>query len=88
MNAREILGWNLRKLRVGKGLSQERLALAAGIDRAYTGRVERGQENVTIDSVQAFANALDVPIADLFVLPSSKSLPPTLPAGRKRKRDH
>ena len=38
MDAREIVGWNLRRLRVEQGLSQERLALAASIDRAYVGR--------------------------------------------------
>ncbi len=42
MEVRALIGWNLRRLRVAKGLSQERLALAAGIDRAYVGRVERG----------------------------------------------
>jgi transcriptional regulator with XRE-family HTH domain len=34
----QVLGWKLRRLRVAKGLSQERLALATAIDGAYVGR--------------------------------------------------
>ena len=86
MNARTILGWNLRRLRVAKGLSQERLALASGIDRAYVGRVERGEENVTINVIAAVAEILEVPVSDLFMRPSpGASLPATLPSGRKPK---
>ena len=86
MDARAILGWNLRRLRVEKGLSQERLALAAGIDRAYVGRVERGEENVTINVVAAVAEALEVKVADLFVEPpAGAGLPAALPPGRKPK---
>jgi transcriptional regulator with XRE-family HTH domain len=86
MEARKIIGWNLRRLRVTRGLSQERLALEAGIDRSYVGRVERGMENVTISTLEALADVLRVPIADLLVEPNEGSLPPPpLRAGRKRK---
>lgn len=85
MDARAIIGWNLRRVRVEQGLSQERLALAAGIDRAYVGRVERGSENVTITTLEAMAAALTVPVATLLFEPGAdepKPLP--LRAGRKR----
>jgi len=84
MEARAIIGWNLRRLRVERGLSQERLALAAGIDRAYVGRVERGSENVTITTLEAMANALSVPVATLLIEPEAGATKPTpLKAGRK-----
>ncbi|MGC5780832.1 helix-turn-helix domain-containing protein [Methylobacterium sp. NFXW15] len=84
MDARGIIGWNLRRLRVERGLSQERLAFAAGIDRAYAGRVERGSENVTVTTLEAMAKALAVPIADLFVVPEPDATRPApLKAGRK-----
>ncbi|SFM08489.1 helix-turn-helix domain-containing protein [Methylorubrum salsuginis] len=87
MDARAIIGWNLRRLRVAQGLSQERLALAAGIDRAYVGRVERGSENVTVDTLAAIARALAVPVADLFVAPEpGTERPAPLKAGRKPVR--
>lgn len=88
MDARAIIGWNLRRLRVELGLSQERLALAAGIDRAYVGRVERGSENVTITTLEAMAKALAVPIADLLTEPEPDAPRPLpLRAGRRARRE-
>lgn len=87
MDARAIIGWNLRRLRVAQGLSQERLALAAGIDRAYVGRVERGSENVTIATLEAMARALAVPVGHLLAEPEPHAMPPApLKAGRKPAR--
>lgn len=86
MEARALIGWNLRRLRVAKGLSQERLALLAGIDRAYVGRVERGSENVTISTLEAMAVALAVPVAALLIEPEAGAQPPMpLRAGRRAK---
>lgn len=88
MNARAIIGWNLRRLRVERGLSQERLALAAGINRAYVGRVERGSENVTITTLEAMAQALTVPVADLLIAPPPGSArPQPLRAGRRARTE-
>ncbi len=84
MDVRKIVGWNLRQLRVEKGLSQERLALEAVIDRSYVGRVERGTENVTILRLESFARVLKVPVARLFIEPAEGAkLPAGLSAGRK-----
>jgi transcriptional regulator with XRE-family HTH domain len=66
MDARELIGWNLRKLRVDRGLSQERLALEAAIDRSYVGRIERGEENLTISVLEALAKVLGVKVAAFF----------------------
>lgn len=84
MDTRSIIGRNLRTLRVERGLSQERLALAAEIDRSYVGRVERGMENVTVSTLEALAKVLAVPVGRLFdeAAASSASGEP-LPAGRK-----
>jgi len=41
MNGRMLIAWNLRKIRVQQGISQEALAADAGIDRAYLGGLER-----------------------------------------------
>ena len=88
MDARAIIGWNLRRVRVAQGLSQERLALAAGIDRAYVGRVERGSENVTIATLEAMAKALAVPVVALLAEPAEgEARPQPLPAGRRRKAE-
>ncbi|WP_199458108.1 MULTISPECIES: helix-turn-helix domain-containing protein [unclassified Marinobacter] len=52
-------GQNLRAIRKSKGLSQERLAYEAGIDRSYVGKIERGEVNVTIEKIYMFANFLE-----------------------------
>ena len=86
MEARALIGWNLRRLRVERGLSQERLALAAGIDRAYVGRVERGSENVTITTLEAMARAMAVQVAELLAVPDANApRPEPLRAGRRAK---
>lgn len=86
MDTRQIIGWNLRRLRVARELSQERLALQANIDRAYVGRVERGQENVTVNKLDAMAEVLGVKVAELFTDPGSNPIvPPALKSGRKPK---
>jgi transcriptional regulator with XRE-family HTH domain len=86
MRAVEIIGWNLRHYRVASGLSQERLALAAGVDRAYVGRIERGSENVTITTLEALATALHVPVSALLMEPArGAKRPAPMRAGRKPK---
>ena len=86
MDTRQILGWNLRSLRVAKGMSQERLGLESGIDRSYVGRVERGSENVTLTRLDSFAAVLGVTVAQLLTEPKNPTDKPAgLKAGRKAK---
>ncbi|MBX4918358.1 helix-turn-helix transcriptional regulator [Rhizobium bangladeshense] len=86
MDVRQTIGWNLRRLRVAKGLSQERLALAAEIDRSYVGRVERGVENVTVSTLEALAGVLQVHVSALFQqVDDTAEKPSPLRSGRKPK---
>ncbi|MFS8048040.1 helix-turn-helix domain-containing protein [Rhizobium sp. BR 314] len=86
MDVRQTIGWNLRRLRVIKGLSQERLAFEAEIDRSYVGRVERGTENVTVATLEAFAKVLSVNVSELFTeINPENTKPPGLRSGRKQK---
>lgn len=61
------MGENIRKYRKKLGLSQEDLADKARLHRTYIGGVERGERNITLDSMQQIANALGIKVADLFV---------------------
>jgi transcriptional regulator with XRE-family HTH domain len=86
MKGRALVAWNLRRLRVDKAISQEKLAADAGIDRAYFGGLERQTENPTIDLLDKVAGALSVPLAELFVEPPQGAKPPKpLVGGRRRK---
>jgi transcriptional regulator with XRE-family HTH domain len=84
MDAKELVGWNLRRLRIEKGLSQESLGLAVGCEPSYIGRVERGTENPTVMTLEAFAAVLDAHISAFFFVAKGPMKPlPTLAPGRK-----
>ncbi|MBI3380980.1 MAG: helix-turn-helix transcriptional regulator [Aquabacterium sp.] len=63
--AREVFARNVRKLRRLQELSQEALALEAGMSRTYVSEIEKGDRNVSIDNMGALADALGVPLKDL-----------------------
>ena len=59
-------GKRVREMRKSKGISQERLAEMAGIDRSYMGNIERGEKNVTLKKAYEVCDALEVDIKDLI----------------------
>ncbi|MGW1158413.1 helix-turn-helix domain-containing protein [Streptomyces sp. NPDC002513] len=62
---RRLLADRIREARIGRGLSQEQLAHAAGLAPRTVGAVESGRVGTSTDSLYAIAWALDVPLADL-----------------------
>jgi DNA-binding XRE family transcriptional regulator len=54
------LGAEIRQARAGIGLSQEALAVDAGLDRSYVGGIERGEHNLTIMNLIKISQALQV----------------------------
>lgn len=60
------LGAAIRDARLKRGLSQEALADAAGIDRSHMGKIERGERNVSVLNVGRVSDALDFSIASLM----------------------
>ena len=86
MKATALVAWNIRKLRVKHAISQEALAVDAGVDRSYVGRIERGVENPTVETLERLAVALDIPVAELLAIPKANEKPPaTLRKGRKKR---
>lgn len=85
MEARALVGWNLRRLRVARGISQDELAYSAQIDRAYVGNVERGHGNPTVTTLEKLAGVLEVELAEFFIRSPSAVLLEPLRGGRKRK---
>ena len=85
MNGRQKLAMTLRRLRVERGLSQERLAADSGVDRAYVGGIERRSENPSIDVLDKLALALSVEVGELLMTPRSNEMPANLKVGRKPK---
>lgn len=56
-----VLGAQLRVLRHSRGLTQEGLAEELGVTPRYLAGIERGERNLTLDSVDALAEQLRVP---------------------------
>jgi transcriptional regulator with XRE-family HTH domain len=87
MKARALVAWNVRRIRVDRGIPQEQLAYDAGIDRSYMSGLERQSENPTIDLLDRIAGTLDVHLSELFVPPpKGATTPKPLPKGRKPAR--
>jgi transcriptional regulator with XRE-family HTH domain len=71
-------------LRVARGLSQEALAVDAGVDRTYVSKLERNSENPSVAVLEKLANAMEISIAEFFVGPSPGAPElPVLPKGRR-----
>ena len=62
----KIIGQRIRNYRTQKGLSQEKLAELAGCHPTYIGQLERGEKNVTLESVEKIASAMDISLSELF----------------------
>lgn len=64
--AKIVFGARLRHAREGLGLSQEVLAEKAGLHRTYIGQVERGERNISVDSMERLADAVSLPLWDML----------------------
>lgn len=59
-------GKHLRKIRKERGFTQESLAFNIGIEISQISRIERGILNTSISTVYAIAQAIDIPLIELF----------------------
>ena len=62
----EDVGNRIKQLRKEMGLSQEKLALKAGLDRTYLAGIESGKRNATITSLKKVVDALEITMKDFF----------------------
>ena len=67
MDIVKVFGTNLRKYRTNLGLSQEPFAEKCGLHRTYISSVERFQRNISIESIQRIADALEIETYKLFL---------------------
>jgi transcriptional regulator with XRE-family HTH domain len=65
MDIRVQFGLSLQRLRRARGLSQESIAGLSEIDRAYVGRLERGEANPTLLMLARIAGALEITLSEL-----------------------
>lgn len=62
----EVIGKRIKEIRSEKGISQEKLALKAELDRTYVAGVENGKRNPSIKSLEKIINALDTNFGYFF----------------------
>ena len=60
------IGPRLRHIRLEKGFTVETLAVAAGLDKGFLSRLERGTKRPSIETVLRLSAALEVPVGQLF----------------------
>ncbi len=66
LKSQKTLAKRVKVLRIGLGMSQEAMALEAGIDRTYASQIERGISNPSLRVICAVAEILGVEPADLL----------------------
>jgi len=64
--SQQTLAFRVKSLRLGLGMSQEAMALEAGIDRTYASQIERGVSNPSLRVICAVAETLGVEPLDLL----------------------
>ena len=67
MDVDALIGWNFKRLRLKRELSQEEVALRLGtFDQGYISQLEAGERNPTGRTLYRLAHALDAAVGDLF----------------------
>jgi transcriptional regulator with XRE-family HTH domain len=64
-NLKIKIGQRIKEIRVKQGLSQEKLALLADLDRTYIPSIESGKSNISITVLEKISNALGMTVSDL-----------------------
>lgn len=70
---RDLFAANLRRLRHARGLSQEALALEAGVGRSYMSRIEKGAYYASLRIIERLAATLRVEPAEFLKAPKRRS---------------
>ena len=63
---KKAFGSCVRRYRLEAGFSQEKFALAIGMDRTYLASVESGRRNISIENIKKISSGLNLPLATLF----------------------
>jgi transcriptional regulator with XRE-family HTH domain len=64
---KEIVCRNIKAKRLEVGMSQQKLSLATRLTVHYLSKLERQPQNLTLDTIEDIADALDVPVAELIL---------------------
>lgn len=65
-NLKEKIGETIIAIRKEQEISQENLALEAGIGRHYMSDIENGKRNISIDIIERICTRFEMPISEFF----------------------
>jgi transcriptional regulator with XRE-family HTH domain len=80
-----IIGDRIREFRIAKRLSQKDMQDRTGLLRGYLSRVENGHTIPSIETLEKFAGALEIPLYQLFYDSANATTVPDLPGQRLPK---
>ena len=69
MDMRRLVGINVKRLRLGKGLTQEQYAVKSGLAQQYVSDLENGKKNPTLSTLHQIAEGLGVEVVELVQKP-------------------
>lgn len=72
-NLKEKIGLTIIDIRKEQKISQETLALEAGIGRHYMSDIENGKRNISIDIIERICNHFKMPISEFFARVEKKT---------------
>lgn len=67
-----VVGENLRAYRQARGINQEDLAYRLGLHRTYMSDIERGKRNLSLQTIEQFAELLDLEPLSLLTPPPAR----------------
>jgi|HubBroStandDraft_5_1064220.scaffolds.fasta_scaffold24497_6 transcriptional regulator with XRE-family HTH domain len=83
MNIRRQIGLNLRRLRVARNISQQKIALDVDMSLSYLSNIERGKANLSVSLLGRIADVLGVlPVEFLAPVSAKDVLAKNLKRGR------
>lgn len=72
-DAAKVLGARVRTVRKLRAQTMAQLATGLGVSEEWVRRIESGTGRASLETIEALASQLKVPIADLFTLPEEAS---------------
>jgi transcriptional regulator with XRE-family HTH domain len=83
----KTLGENIRNARKSRGLSQQKLGEASGLDYRYIGFIEQARVNPTIKTLEKVAFALNLSLKELFPKKSEAEIAKKMPDSKALERE-
>ena len=73
MDMRRLVGRNVKRLRLARGLTQEQYAVKSGLAQQYVSDLENGKKNPTLATLHQIAEGLGVEVVELVQKPPAAS---------------